>query len=60
MKKRKWRFYWKETYKNKLCAMVFIIIGIVVAKLDYDLTFLLSTAPFSLALFFAKKNYIIY
>lgn len=58
MKKNKWALYWKETYKNKLCAMVFIIVGIIIAKLDYDLTFLLVAAPFSIALFFAKKNYI--
>lgn len=48
----------RRTYKNKLCALALIILGIIATSIDRDATVLVLTLLFGLPLFFAKQNYI--
>lgn len=50
--------YFRRTYKNKLCAIAMIIIGIIATNIDNDATVLVFTLLFGLPLFFAKRNHI--
>lgn len=50
--------YFRRTYKNKLCALAMIILGIIATSIDRDATVLVLTLLFGLPLFFAKQNHI--
>lgn len=46
----------KELLKNKLCALVLILIGLVPILIERDGTFFIFALIFGLPLFFAKEN----
>lgn len=48
----------RRTYKNKLCALALIIIGIGPIYLENDATFMIFALLIGLPLFFAKQNHI--
>ena len=48
----------KELLKNKLYALLLIIIGAVSIPIEYDGTFFILTLMLGLPLFFAKENWI--
>ena len=50
--------YFRRTYKNKLCALALIIIGVIATNIDNDATVLAFTLLIGLPLFFAKRNHI--
>ena len=47
----------QRTYKNKLAALAMFMIGVVVANLSGDGTFLVFVLMFGLPMFFAKKDW---
>jgi hypothetical protein len=50
---------WKrELLKNKLYALLLVIIGALSVLIEYDVTFFIFTLMFGLPLFFAKENWI--
>jgi len=50
---------WKwELLKNKLCALVLILIGLVPILIERDVTLFIFTLMIGLPLFFAKENWI--
>ena len=50
---------WKrELLKNKLYALVLILIGLVPILIERDVTFFIFALMIGLPLFFAKKNWI--
>jgi len=48
----------KELLKNKLYALLLIIIGALSIPIEYDGTFFILTLMLGLPLFFAKENWI--
>lgn len=48
----------RRTYKNKLCALALIIIGIIITNIDNDATSLVFTLLIGIPLFFSKQNHI--
>lgn len=48
----------KELMKNKLYALVLILIGLVPAMIERDCTFFILALTIGLPLFFAKENWI--
>lgn len=54
----KFRKYIKETYKNKISAILILVLCIVSIKIENDLTVLLLLGPLCVYLFFSKKNWI--
>lgn len=60
--RRIYRFkrYMRRTYKNKLCAIVLLMAGMVPVWLDRDGTALLLMLVIAIPLFFSKKNYMIF
>ena len=60
--RRIYRFkrYMRKTYKNKLCAIVLLMAGMVPVWLDRDGTALLLMLVIAIPLFFSKKNYMIF
>lgn len=50
---------WKrELLKNKLYALLLVIIGALSVLIEYDVTFFIFTLMLGLPLFFAKENWI--
>lgn len=47
-----------ETLKNKIFAMIMILIGLIVLAVSKDATILLLSVLFGVPLFVAKRNYI--
>ena len=50
--------YIRRTYKNKLCALALIILGLIFTSVSNDITVLVFLSILGVPLFFAKKNYI--
>lgn len=50
--------YIYRTYKNKLCALVLLILGVLTTKIDGDGTVLLFLSMIALPLFFSDENWI--
>ena len=50
-----WR---RELIKNKLYAIVIILLGALTIPIEWDATFFLFALIMELALFFAKENWI--
>lgn len=48
----------RRTYKNKLCALALIILGIIATSIDKDATVLIFTLLLGIPLFFSRKNQI--
>ena len=48
-----------QHFKNKLCAIAIILLGVVSNFISCDATFLVFALLFSIPLFFAKKNWVI-
>lgn len=48
----------RRTYKNKLCALALIIVGIGPIYLENDATFMIFALLIGIPLFFAKQNHI--
>lgn len=48
----------RELIKNKLYAIIFILIGAVSILIDQDGTFFIFALMFGIPLFFAKENWI--
>lgn len=48
----------RELIKNKLYAIIFILIGAVSILIDQDTTFFIFALMFGIPLFFAKDNWI--
>ena len=46
-----------RTYKNKLWALVLLVIGFITMKVSNDSTVMILLAVFSATLFFSKENY---
>lgn len=44
--------------KNKICALILILVGIITLKLDGNGTFLIILLCFGVPLFFAKEDWI--
>lgn len=53
---RKIARYIKETYVNKLMAMLLLIIGCLPLWIDNDATLLIFMSIFAVPLFFARRN----
>lgn len=50
---------WKrELWKNKIFALMFMVLGVLAAVVDYDVTLLVLCVPVAVMLFFSKKNWI--
>ena len=47
-----------KTIKNKLVALALLLLSLIPAAVDHDGTILLWTAPFCIALFLAKRQWI--
>ena len=58
MKKRTISTYWKETIKNKICAVVLVLASSAPLIVDRDGTCMLFALILALPLFFAKENHI--
>lgn len=62
MKKRKmykrFKRYIRRTYKNKLCALALIILGLLTVFIEYDATFFIVTLLIGIPLFLEKENQI--
>ncbi len=50
-----WR---RELLKNKLCALVLILMGLVPILIERDVTLFIFALMIGLPLFFAKENWI--
>jgi len=48
----------KELLKNKLYALLLVIIGVLSIPIEYDGTFFILALMLGLPLFFAKENWI--
>lgn len=48
----------KKTIKNKIVAMVFLIVGLLSVLIEGDITALVLFGIIAIPLFFAKENYI--
>ena len=59
MKKQTTKSYWKETIKNKIFAVLFILATSGPLLIDGDGTCMLFGLIVAIPLFFAKKNYIL-
>ena len=57
--KKRFRQYMKKTIKNKIVALILIILGVLSVFIDGDGTFMIFAVAVSIALFFAKNNYIL-
>lgn len=57
--KKRFRQYVKRTIKNKIVALMLIILGVLSVFIDGDCTFMIFAVTVSIALFFAKNNYIL-
>lgn len=57
--KKIFRQYMKRTIKNKIVALMLIILGVLSVFIDGDGTFMIFAAAVSIALFFSKNNYIL-
>ena len=57
--KKRFRQYMKRTFKNKIVALMLIILGVLSVFIDGDGTFMIFVVAVSIALFFAKNNYIL-
>ena len=49
----------RRTYKNKLCTLALIIVGIVPIYLENDATFMTFALLIGIPLFFSKQNHIV-
>ncbi len=58
MKRSRQRNIWKRTYKNKICAMVILVLGLLTLQIENDGTFLAFSVMLTLPLLIAKKNYV--
>lgn len=58
MKKTRKKRIHSEIRKNKIVALILILIGVLSVKIDGDATFAVICAMFGLPLFFAKQNWI--
>ena len=54
-RKKMWR---RELLKNKLCALVLILMGLVPILIERDCTLFIFALMIGLPLFFAKENWI--
>lgn len=50
--------YVRRTFKNKICALALIIIGLLTMSLENDATVLVMLSIFALPLFLSNKNHI--
>ena len=50
--------YIHRTYKNKLCTLVLLTLGVLTTKIDGDGTVLLFLSMIALPLFFSDENWI--
>lgn len=50
--------YMRETFLNKIVAMLLILIGVITVFICKDITLLVSTLIMGIPLFLAKENYI--
>lgn len=48
----------KETRKNKIVAIILILLGVLSVKIDGNATFALICVVLAISLFFTKKNWI--
>lgn len=48
----------KELIKNKIYAIIFVILGALTVPIEWDATFFLFTLMIGVALFFSKENWI--
>lgn len=53
---RKLASYMRRTFKNKLCAIALVIMGVLAMKLSGDATFLVLIAMIGVPMFFMNKN----
>ena len=53
---RRFARYLDRTFKNKLYAIILIMLGIIPTKIDGDATFLVLMLMFGIPLFFATDN----
>jgi uncharacterized membrane protein YiaA len=51
--------YLKVTWRNKVCAVVLILIGLCTFAIDHDATILLLMTLFGIPLFITKQNCIL-
>ena len=51
--------YFKETYKNKLVALVLLTLGWLSIKIENDITAFVFIASVAIPAFFAKKNWVL-
>ena len=58
MKKAKAKNNWRKTIKNKICAGLFLMIGLIPIWIEGDGTLMLLMLIFAISLLFAKENYI--
>ena len=56
MRKHKWKEYWKRTWKNKILALVLLIVGSSSLLIGRDGTGLVLAIMFALPLLFEKDN----
>ena len=58
IRKKRFKRYMRETYKNKICALASVIVGIIATFIFKDITVLVFMLLLGIPLFLAKKNYI--
>lgn len=59
MKRNKLKEYWKETIKNKIIAVLLVLLTLPILLIEKDGTCTLFMLVIGIPLFFAKKNYIL-
>ena len=47
-----------ETWKNKVCGVALIIVGVLLMMVSVDATFLLIALCIAIPLFLAKRNWV--
>lgn len=50
--------YFRRTFKNKLCAALLFMVGLIALGIDSDATSLVFISCIAVPLFFAKENWI--
>ena len=55
---QKFKRYIRRTYKNKICALALIIVGMGPIYLENDATFMVVALLFGIPLFFSKENHV--
>ena len=54
---KKIKHNFRKTYKNKLLAIVILLLGVLSVGIENDATFLVFTLIFAIPLFLAKENW---